>query len=119
MFIRGVKRQVVTSLQRFQSTSIRPGDFAIIETVNVDGHDARATIDRVLSPQQINEFIREGIWPRYFLAGMPGAIQYDYIDSSSESDDELFWHPHGMHQNFGFESSDENSAYSGSTEADV
>lgn len=62
---------------------IKRGDFVIIEPIE-EGDKVKAEIVRILTPQHIKEFTKDGIWPDKFLSDK----RKDAATTHSESDDE-------------------------------
>lgn len=46
---------------------IKRGDFVIIEPIE-EGDKVKAEIVRILTPQHVKEFTKDGIWPKKFLS---------------------------------------------------
>lgn len=62
---------------------IKRGDFIIIEEIE-EGNKVRGEIVRILSPEHVKEFTKDGIWPKKF-AKNPVEVQ-SKDDSDSDSD---------------------------------
>lgn len=62
---------------------IKRGDFVIIEPIE-EGDKVKAEIVRILTPQHIKEFTKDGIWPNKFLVDK----EKDPVATYSGSDDD-------------------------------
>lgn len=71
---------------------VKRGDFVIVDPID-EGDKVKAEIVRILTPQHIKEFTKDGIWPKKFTTK-----NNNYDDSSNSSDDELFKNTNRAHQ---------------------
>lgn len=62
---------------------IKRGDFVIIEPIE-EGDKVKAEIVRILTPQHIKEFTKDGIWPDKFSSDKGKIV----ADTHSDSDDD-------------------------------
>lgn len=72
---------------------IKRGDFVIIEPIE-EGDKVKAEIVRILTPQHIKEFTKDGVWPCKFSgnkekdAAAAAAIAHSGSDEDEDDDDE-------------------------------
>lgn len=64
---------------------IKRGDFVIIEPIE-EGDKVKAEIVRILTPQHIKEFTKDGIWPDKFLTEKAKDVVATYSDSDDDGD---------------------------------
>lgn len=67
---------------------VKRGDFVIVEPID-EGDKVKAEIVRILTPQHIKEFTRDGIWPTKFARTTNDAVSIKN-DDDSENDGDLF-----------------------------
>lgn len=67
---------------------VKRGDFVIVEPID-EGDKVKAEIVRILTPQHIKEFTRDGIWPEKFARTTNDAVPVKNNDDS-DNDDDLF-----------------------------
>lgn len=69
---------------------VKRGNFVIVEPID-EGDKVKAEIVRILTPQHIKEFTRDGIWPTKFarITNEAATIKPD-DDDDSDNDDDLF-----------------------------
>lgn len=78
---------------------VKRGDFVIVEPIE-EGDKVKGEIVRILTPQQIKQFSKDGIWPEKFsVKNSSHAVQDSDTSSDSESDDDIFRNPNRMHHN--------------------
>lgn len=77
---------------------IKRGDFVVVQPID-EGDKVKAEIVRILTPQHIKEFTKDGVWPQKFVkkaaesvpidetAAAP--VRNDSSDESSDNDDDL------------------------------
>lgn len=70
---------------------IKRGDFVVVQPID-EGDKVKAEIVRILTPQHIKEFTKDGIWPSYFIRvkrdGEPTVqVSEDASGSDSDADD--------------------------------
>lgn len=91
---------------------VKRGDFVIVEPIE-EGDKVKGEIVRILTPQQIKQFTKDGIWPEKFTSKDDSEPSKDEpeecSDSESESDSELFRNPNRIHPAAETDSSDEDS----------
>lgn len=86
---------------------VKRGDFVIIEPIN-EGDKVKAEIVRILTPQHIKEFSKDGIWPEKFATNNRKVKPKD--DADIEDDDDLFRNTNRMQHDS--ETSDESETES-------
>lgn len=87
---------------------VKRGDYVIVEPIE-EGDKVKAAIVRILTPQQIKQFTKDGIWPEKFAvkdSDESNKNENSSLDDDSD-DDELFRNPNRVHQTA--ESSDDDS----------
>lgn len=67
---------------------VKRGDFVIVEPID-EGDKVKAEIVRILTPQHIKEFTRDGIWPEKFARPTNDEVPIKN-DEDSDNDDDLF-----------------------------
>ncbi|XP_031629654.1 probable RNA-binding protein EIF1AD [Contarinia nasturtii] len=86
---------------------VKRGDFVIVEPID-EGDKVKAEIVRILTPQHIKEFTKDGIWPEKFTTKNNNETKNYYADDdSSDNDDELFKNTNRAHQYIDSEEEDE------------
>lgn len=75
---------------------VKRGDFVIVEPID-EGDKVKAEIVRILTPQHIKEFTKDGIWPEKFKAKNSMDAPTDQSPSDSDNDDDLFKNTNRMH----------------------
>lgn len=63
---------------------VKRGDFVIVEPIE-EGDKVKAEIVRILTPQHIKEFTKDGIWPAKFTKTEPDRTTDDADSSESEN----------------------------------
>lgn len=84
---------------------VKRGDFVIVEPIN-EGDKVKAEIVRILTPQHIKEFTKDGIWPDKFASKKSNEAKNNDADKpqnedggdDDENDDELFKNTNRAHQ---------------------
>lgn len=66
---------------------IKRGDFVIIEPIE-EGDKVKAEIVRILTPQHIKEFTKDGIWPNKFLSSKSKDTSVTTHSASDNDDDD-------------------------------
>lgn len=98
---------------------VKRGDFVIVEPID-EGDKVKAEIIRILTPQHIKEFTKDGIWPEKFTAKNTNDSKKQVADSQSDeddNDDDLFKNTNRVHQNVEYdEDSDDESDDESDTE---
>lgn len=89
---------------------VKRGDFVIVEPIE-EGDKVKGEIVRILTPPQIKQFTKDGIWPEKFTSkndSEPNKYEpEEFSDSESESDSDLFRNPNRIHPTAEADSSDE------------
>lgn len=67
---------------------VKRGDFVIVEPID-EGDKVKAEIVRILTPQHIKEFTRDGVWPEKFARNVTEPST-NKNDDDSDNDDDLF-----------------------------
>lgn len=67
---------------------VKRGNFVIVEPID-EGDKVKAEIVRILTPQHIKEFTRDGIWPAKFARKTNATIPHEN-DVNTDNDDDLF-----------------------------
>lgn len=67
---------------------VKRGDFVIVEPID-EGDKVKAEIVRILTPQHIKEFTRDGVWPAKFTRTTSDTVSIKN-DDDSDNDDDLF-----------------------------
>lgn len=67
---------------------VKRGDFVIVEPID-EGDKVKAEIVRILTPQHIKEFTRDGIWPEKFARPTIDEVPIKNGEDS-DNDDDLF-----------------------------
>lgn len=84
---------------------VKRGDFVIVEPID-EGDKVKAEIVRILTPQHIKEFTKDGIWPEKFTTKNSSDTKKEAAnsqsddDSDADNDDDLFKNTNRAHQNF-------------------
>lgn len=80
----GVEQFLVSMPTKFRKNVwIKRGDFVIIEPID-EGDKVKAEIVRILTPQHIKEFTKDGIWPSKFLVDKEKDPVVTYCGSDEE-----------------------------------
>lgn len=98
---------------------VKRGDYVIVEPID-EGDKVKAEIVRILTPQHIKEFTKDGIWPEKFTTKNDSEVRSKTVDSSD--DDDLFRNTNRSHQNIESdeeESSEEESDIKTSSEDEI
>lgn len=67
---------------------VKRGDFVIVEPIE-EGDKVKAEIVRILTPQHIKEFTKDGIWPAKFAKNSSN-VNESHGNANSDNDDDLF-----------------------------
>lgn len=65
---------------------IKRGDFVVVQPIE-EGDKVKAEIVRILTPQHIKEFTKDGIWPSHFVRPTVQPVTDDASKSDSDTDD--------------------------------
>lgn len=95
---------------------VKRGDFVIVEPID-EGDKVKAEIVRILTPQHIKEFTRDGIWPAKFARSSIEAIPAE-ANNDSDNDDDLFKNTN-RNQQMVDEDSDSDTESESDTESDA
>lgn len=89
---------------------VKRGDYVIVEAID-EGDKVKAEIVRILTPQHIKEFTKDGIWPDKFTVKNSNdskrAVTDSQSDDENDNDDDLFKNTNRMHQNVESDSDDD------------
>lgn len=99
---------------------VKRGDFVIVDPID-EGDKVKGEIVRILTPQQIKQFRKDGIWPEKFNVKTDMKTNKTNESSSSDddsNDDELFRNPNRRHQNVESDSSDGDDSDDESSDSD-
>ncbi|XP_055311047.1 probable RNA-binding protein EIF1AD [Sitodiplosis mosellana] len=87
---------------------VKRGDYVIVEPID-EGDKVKAEIVRILTPQHIKEFTKDGIWPEKFTTKNDDSeVRSEAVNSSEDDDDDLFRNTNRSHQHI--ESDEEESS---------
>lgn len=68
---------------------VKRGDFVLVESID-EGDKVKAEIVRILTPQHIKEFKKDGVWPKKFTEEQQQDAGSDgNSDTESDNDDDL------------------------------
>lgn len=95
---------------------VKRGDYVIVEPID-EGDKVKAEIVRILTPQHIKEFTKDGIWPEKFTTKSEDSeIRVETADSSDDDDDDLFRNTNRSHQHIESDDDEESSGDEASSE---
>lgn len=78
---------------------VKRGDFVVVEPIE-EGDKVKAEIVRILTPQHIKEFTKDGIWPEKFAKNR---------DENKADDNDIFRNTNRNHQSVDEEESEDSS----------
>lgn len=90
---------------------VKRGDFVLVEAIE-EGDKVKAEIVRILTPQHIKEFKKDGIWPKKFTDPTETAAKAtgsSDSDRDSDDDDDLVQNTNRHHQHVEEDSDSEDS----------
>lgn len=76
---------------------VKRGDFVLVEAID-EGDKVKAEIVRILTPQHIKEFTKDGIWPKKFTIVPEAQKGHDDNESGSDDDNDLVRNTNRNHQ---------------------
>lgn len=91
-------RFLVTMPTKFRKNVwVKRGDFVIVEQID-EGDKVKAEIVRIITPQHIKEFTKDGIWPDKFSTKNNNVNKGDVpSNSDDDDDDDLFKNTNRQH----------------------
>lgn len=100
------ERYLVTMPTKFRrNVWVKRGDYVVVEPIE-EGDKVKAEIVRILTPQHIKEFTKDGIWPEKFTINRDDEQQNG---SENDSDDGLYKNTNRNHQVVDAESDSDDS----------
>lgn len=95
---------------------VKRGDYVIVEPID-EGDKVKAEIVRILTPQHIKEFTKDGIWPEKFTTKIEDSeVRVEAVDSSDDDNDDLFRNTNRSHQHIESDDDEESSGSEASSE---
>lgn len=100
---------------------IKRGNYVVIETID-EGDKVKGEIVRILTPEHVKEFTKDGIWPSKFIDTKKTTENSDQLNKNSDdsdNDDDLFRNPNRNPDFYNSSSSEEDSTDSDDEADDV